>query len=347
MSSINQSVPPASQEESGNDSNRAPSGPWHKLWRGILSSPTGIISGIGLILLVVAVLMAPLYAHYVSKTNPFEPGFSQHIEIHGKSIPVMQQSTQGLGLGVTPIGPTWHGQYFLGADSQGRDVMARLLYGGQNSLLIAAAATVICLILASIVGIVAGYFGGITDGVLSNLVDIMWAFPVYLLAITLSILMIGKTFDFGPFHLSSGSLFIPIMIIGVVYVPYVSRPIRGKVLSIKNSEFIQSARGLGIKRSRILFAHILPNIVSTLIVFAPMLMALNIVTESALSFLSVGVQPPNASWGTILQDGQNLLYSRPAVSMAPGIAIMITVLLLNLFGDVLSDILDPKSGRGR
>lgn len=222
MSLTNQSVTPSPQEESVKDSYRAPSGPWRKLWRGILSSPTGIISGLGLILLVVAVLMAPLYAHYVSKTNPFEPGFSQHIEIHGKSIPVMQQSTQGLGLGVTPIGPTWHGQYLLGADSQGRDVMARLLYGGQNSLLIAAAATVICLILASIVGIVAGYFGGITDGVLSNLVDIMWAFPVYLLAITLSILMIGKTFDIGPFHVSSGSLFIPIMIIGVVYVPYVS-----------------------------------------------------------------------------------------------------------------------------
>ncbi|PZQ97070.1 MAG: peptide ABC transporter permease [Cereibacter sphaeroides] len=322
-------------------------GPWRRVWLGLLASPTAAISALGLVLIVVATLMAPLYATYVSKTDPYRSGLSAKIEIDGKRVPVMQQSTEGLALGVTPIGPTWQGQYFLGADTQGRDVMARLLYGGLNSLLIAGAATLLCLLVAAVIGIVAGYAGGIVDGVLSNIIDIIWAFPVYLLAISLSIVMIGKTFQIGPFEISSGSLIVPILIIGLVYVPYVARPIRGRVMAINQSEFVIAARGLGIRPGCILWRHILPNVSTTLIVFAPMLMALNIVTESSLSFLSVGVQPPNASWGTILQDGQALIYSRPVVSLAPGLAIMFTVLLLNLFGDVLRDVLDPKSARGR
>lgn len=322
-------------------------GPWKRAFQGLLASPTAVLSGAALVLIVVATLLAPFYASHVAGTDPFRSGLNASIEIDGQQVQVMQASTEGLGLGVTPIGPTWRGQYLLGADSQGRDVAARLLYGGRNSLLIAGAATLLCLICAAIVGIVAGYAGGIVDSTLSNLIDMIWAFPVYLLAISLSIVMIGKTFAFGPFELSSGSLIVPILIIGLVYVPYVARPIRGRVLALNQSEFVLAARGLGIRPGRILWRHILPNVSTTLIVFAPMLMALNIVTESSLSFLSVGVQPPNASWGTILQDGQSLLYSRPMVSMAPGIAIMVTVLLLNLFGDVLRDVLDPKSARGR
>ncbi len=325
----------------------APDGPWKRLSAGLLSSPTAVLSGIGLILIVIAVLLAPLYANHVAHTDPFRSGLSAKIEIDGKKVPVMQRSTEGLGLGVTPIGPTWSGEYMLGADTQGRDVMARMLYGGRSSLLIAASATMLTLVLAAIIGVAAGYTGGLVDGVLSNLIDMMWAFPVYLLAISLSIVMIGKTIVLGPIELSSSSLIIPITIIGLVYVPYVARPVRGRVMAIKNSDFVLAARGLGVRRHRILLRHILPNVLSTLIVFAPMLTALNIVTESALSFLSVGVQAPNASWGTILQDGQALLYSRPTVALAPGIAIMVTVLLLNLFGDVLRDVLDPKSARGR
>lgn len=322
-------------------------GPWMRVFQGLLASPTAVVSALCLLLIVIATLLAPVYAAHVSRTDPFRSGLSAKIEIDGKRTPVMQQSTEGLGLGVTPIGPTWSGQYFLGADAQGRDVAARLLYGGRNSLLIAGASTVICLLLAAVIGIAAGYSGGVVDGVLSNVIDIIWAFPVYLLAISLSIVMIGRSFAIGPFEISSSSLIVPILIIGLVYVPYVARPIRGRVLALNQSEFVIAARGLGIRPARILWRHILPNVSTTLIVFAPMLMALNIVTESSLSFLSVGVQPPNASWGTILQDGQSLLYSRPVVSMAPGIAIMVTVLLLNLLGDVLRDILDPKSARGR
>ncbi|WP_283179128.1 ABC transporter permease [Gemmobacter sp. 24YEA27] len=332
----------AAGEETG-----ARRGPWKRVFQGLIASPTAMISAGLLLLIVVATLLAPVYAKHVSGTDPFRSGLSAKIKIDGKPTPVMQQSTEGLGLGVTPIGPTWGPQYMLGADGQGRDVAARMLYGGRNSLLIAGASTLICLFFAAIIGIAAGYSGGLVDGVLSNLIDMIWAFPVYLLAISLSIVMIGKSFALGPFEISSGSLIVPILIIGLVYVPYVARPIRGRVMAINQSEFIMAARGLGIRRWKILLRHILPNVSTTLIVFAPMLMALNIVTESSLSFLSVGVQPPNASWGTILQDGQTLLYSRPWVSLAPGLAIMVTVLLLNLFGDVLRDVLDPKSARGR
>lgn len=338
-------LPPA--DPSAGEKGWSRRGPWRRVLQGLLASPTAVVSAALLVLIVIATLLAPVYAKHVAGTDPFRSGLSAKIKIDGKPVPVMQQSTEGLGLGVTPIGPTWGPQYLLGADGQGRDVAARLLYGGQNSLLIAGASTVLCLLIAAIVGIAAGYLGGAVDGVLSNLIDMIWAFPVYLLAISLSIVMIGKSYAFGPFEISSGSLIVPILIIGLVYVPYVARPIRGRVLALNQSEFVMAARGLGIRPGRILWRHILPNVSTTLIVFAPMLMALNIVTESSLSFLSVGVQPPNASWGTILQDGQTLLYSRPMVSLAPGLAIMVTVLLLNLFGDVLRDVLDPKSARGR
>jgi len=324
-----------------------PYSPTRQLVQGLLQSTAARIALGGLLLILLATLMAPLYAKHVSGTDPFRPGLSKKILLDGKHVPVMQPTTEGLGLGVTPIGPTWRAQYLLGADAQGRDVAARLLYGGRNSLLIAGSATLICLAIAALIGISAGYLGGLADTLLSNLMDIVWAFPVYLLAISLSIVMIGQSFSLGPLEISSSSLLVPILIIGLVYVPYVSRPIRGKVLALRQSEFVQAARGLGIGRWRILWRHILPNVAGTLIVFAPMLLALNIVIESSLSFLSVGVQPPAASWGTILQDGQSLLYSRPVVALAPGLAIMLTVLLLNLLGDVLRDVLDPKSARGR
>jgi peptide/nickel transport system permease protein len=132
-------------------------------------------------------------------------------------------------------------------------------------------------------------------------------------------------------------------IIGIIFVPYVARPIRGQVLSLKESEFVLASVGLGVPVHRILFRDILPNVTTTLIVFVPLLMAINMVTESALSFLSIGVQQPDASWGTIIQDGQGLLYSRPMVALAPGIAIALTVLTLNVFGDGLRDALDPRS----
>jgi peptide/nickel transport system permease protein len=222
-------------------------------------------------------------------------------------------------------------------------VAARLLYGGRNSLLIAGMSTLICLVLAAIVGLTAGFFGGWVDWVLSRCMDVLWAFPVYLLAISLSIVLISHGFDIGPISINAGSLALPIFIIGIIFIPYVARPIRGQVLSLKESEFVLAAVGLGVPAYRILLRDILPNVMTTLIVFVPLLMAINMVTESALSFLSIGVQQPDASWGTIIQDGQGLLYTRPMVAMAPGIAIALTVLTLNVLGDGLRDALDPRS----
>jgi len=300
--------------------------------------------------IVIMCLLAPVYAAWAG-VEPFKSTLDAVITIDGQDVPVMEQSTEGLGLGYNPIGPTWRlGSYFLGADNQGRDVMARLLYGGLNSLVIAGSATIVTLVLATALGLAAGFFGGIVDTVLSRILDILWAFPVYLLAISLSIVLIAQGVQIGPITIESGSLSLPIFIIGIVYIPYVARPVRGQVLSLRESEFVLAAIGLGVPSHRILYRDILPNVSTTLIVFVPLMMALNMLTESALSFLSIGVQPPNASWGTIILDGQGLLYSRPMVALAPGLAIVITVLALNVFGDGLRDALDPRSkiriGRG-
>ena len=302
------------------------------------------MAALGLLLLIVlATLAAPLYAAFVAHTDPFSSNLSGSVTIDGQDVPVMRAETEGLGLGTTPIGPTWEGQYLLGADTQGRDVMARLLYGGQNSLIIAGSATVITLVLAALIGIVAGFFGGWIDIVLSRLIDILWAFPVFLLAISLSIVTIGHGLAIGPVTIGSDSLLLPILIIAIVYVPYVARPIRGQVLQLTRSEFVLAATGLGVPRGRMLWVDILPNVLTTLIVFAPLTMALNMIIESALSFLSIGVQSPQASWGTIIEDGQSLLYTRPLVAVAPGIAIVLTVLALNVLGDGVRDALDPRA----
>lgn len=318
-------------------------GPWWRAWAKLRRDHTAIGAALVLAAIVAASILAPFYASAVSGTDPFRSSLGAKILVGGKRVPVMQPSTGGLGLGVTPIGPTWKGRYLLGADSQGRDVAARLLYGGRNTLMIAGGATVLCFVLASALGIAAGFFGGLADLLISRMLDILWAFPVFLLAISLSIVLISHELVIGPFTLGAGSLALPIAIIGVIYVPYVARPVRGQVLGLRHSEFVLAATGLGIPRWRILLREILPNVSTTLIVFVPLMLAINIVTESALSFLSIGVQPPNASWGTIILDGQGLLYTRPAVSIAPGVAIVVTVLALNLLGDGVRDALDPRS----
>lgn len=297
-----------------------------------------------LLTIVSLCLMAPLYVAHVTGVDPFQSNIEGVVEIDGRVTNLLEPNTEGLGIGSTPIGPTWNPMiYFLGADGQGRDVAGRLLYGGRNSLLIGAAATAITLIIACIVGIAAGYFGGMTDTIISRGLDVLWAFPVYLLAISLSIVLLSGGFAIGPFTLTAGSLWLPIWIVGVVYVPYVARPIRGRVLTLRESEFVLASVCLGVPPHRILLRDILPNVVTTLIVFAPLMMALSVLAESALSFLSIGVQPPDASWGTIIQDGLDLLYSRPAVVLSPGLAIGLTVLALNVLGEALREAIDPRA----
>ena len=297
-------------------------------------------------IIVAASVAAPLYAHGLAHENAFAPNLNGTTIVHGHRVPVMQQGGGVLHLGETPIGPTWDiGHYFLGADGIGRDVAALLLYGGRTSLLIGVGSALICCAVATIVALIAGFFGGVIDAILSRLMDIVWAFPVYLLAILISTELLTHSggFQIGPVHVSASSLWVPTLIIAFIYVPYVYRPVRGQVLSVVQKEFVEAAIAQGASNLRLLFSEILPNVVSTVIVLLPLMVATNILTESALSFLSIGVQPPNVSWGTIISDGEDLLYTRPWVSLAPGIMIVLTVLALNLVGDGVRDALDPRA----
>jgi peptide/nickel transport system permease protein len=318
--------------------------PWALAARRLLRNRIALVALAGFVLIVIVCLAAGVYAHDIAHTHPFESTIDGTTLINGKQRPVMVQGTGGLGLGVTPIGPTWDiHHYFLGADDQGRDVAARLLYGGRNSLIIGAASAAICCFLATIIALIAGFFGGIVDQVLSRLLDVIWAFPVFLAAISISTVALTRGIPIGPVTLSAGSLWLPIMIISVIYVPYVARPIRGQVLSIRQREFVEAGIGLGASNLRLIFSEVLPNVITTVIVFFPLMIATNMLTESALSYLSIGVQPPAASWGTIISDGQGLLYTRPWVAIAPGLAIVATVLCLNVLGDGVRDALDPRA----
>jgi peptide/nickel transport system permease protein len=191
----------------------------------------------------------------------------------------------------------------------------------------------------------AGFFGRATDSILSRLMDLIWAFPVYLLAISLATVLLTKAngLQWGPIHIDPASLWIPTVIIAIVYVPYVYRPVRGQVLSVREKEYVEAAIAQGAGNFRLMFREILPNVIGTVIVMLPLMIAATVLTEAALSFLSIGVQAPKASWGTIIGDGQSLLYTRPLVAIVPGIFIVLTVLALNLLGDGVRDALDPRA----
>jgi peptide/nickel transport system permease protein len=297
------------------------------------------------LLIVVVSFLAPVYAHHIAHTDPFTSNLSGTTTVNGKKVDIIQAGGGKLGIGENPIGPTWHANYFLGADAQGRDVMARVLYGGRASLEISIGSAVFCCLIALLLGLVAGFFGRWTDAVLSRLMDLIWAFPVYLLAISLATVLLTKPngLQWGPIHVDPSSLWIPTVIIAVIYVPYVFRPVRGQVLSVREKEYVEAAIAQGASNFRLMFREILPNVVTTVIVLFPLMLAIDMLTEAALSFLSIGVQPPNASWGTIILDGQDLLYTRPTVALAPGIAIAVTVLALNVLGDGVRDALDPRA----
>jgi peptide/nickel transport system permease protein len=321
--------------------------PWAIAGRRLLRNKLAL-AALALFVLIVAVsLAAPLYSHYVAHTDPFASNLSGTFEQNGKTVQVIQQGGGKLGLGETPVGPTWHAKYFLGADQQGRDVMARVLYGGRASLFIGVGSALLACLLALVLALIAGYFGGSVDLVLSRTMDLIWAFPLYLLAISLATVLLARPSDkplkiwFITFQPSS--LWIPLLIIGIVYVPYVFRPIRGQVLSLREKEFVEAGIAQGAGGFRLVFREILPNVISIVIVLLPLMIATTILTEAALSYLSIGVQSPQASWGTIIEDGQGLLYTRPWVAIAPGIMIVLVVLALNVFGDGLRDALDPRS----
>ena len=319
--------------------------PWRLAGRRLMRNKVAMAAIVLFLLIVIVSFLAPVYAHQIAHTDPFTSNLSGTIQLHGKTVDVLQQGGGALGLGETPIGPTWTTKYFVGADNQGRDVMARVLYGGRASLEISIGSAVFCCLLALLLGLIAGFFGRVTDSILSRLMDLIWAFPVYLLAISLATVLLTKPngLQWGFIHIDPSSLWIPTVIIAIVYVPYVYRPVRGQVLSVREKEYVEAAIAQGASNFRLMFSEILPNVVATVIVMLPLMIATTVLTESALSFLSIGVQPPKASWGTIIDDGQALLYTRPLVAIVPGIMIVLTVLSLNLLGDGVRDALDPRA----
>jgi peptide/nickel transport system permease protein len=319
--------------------------PWRLAGRRLVRNRLALAALVLFILIVVVSFLAPVYAHRVADTDPFTSNLSGQIVINGKTREVIEQGGGKLGLGEVPIGPTWHSQYFAGADNQGRDVMARVLYGGRASLEISIGSALICCGVALVLALIAGFFRGIIDTIISRVMDLIWAFPVYLLAISLATVLLTKAngLKFGPIHVSASSLWIPTAIIGLIYIPYVFRPVRGQVLSVSEKEYVEAAIAQGASNFRLMFTEILPNVVTTVIVMLPLMIATTVLTESALSFLSIGVQPPKASWGTIIDDGQSLLYTRPMVAIVPGIFIVLTVLSLNVLGDGVRDALDPRA----
>ena len=311
-------------------------GPWRLALRRLKRNKVSLFFGFVFVLLVAVCLAAPLWANQVAKTGPSENHLTDTVVIDGKKTDVV-------ALNGVPIGPTWQGEFFLGADTNGRDVMVRLLYGGRNSLLIGLTAAFMTTVLSIILGILAGFFRGPTDSVIRALLDVLWSFPVVILGVALGVALALGGLKLGPITISGDSLVVPIFVIGLVYIPYMARPIRGQVLSLREKEFVEAARAQGAGPLRIMFGEVLPNLISTILVFFTLLIANAILLEAALSFLGAGVRPPNPSWGTMIDEGVERIATAPHLAVVPGAMLVLTVLALNVFGDGVRDALDPRA----
>jgi peptide/nickel transport system permease protein len=260
----------------------------------------------------------------------------------GAPAPNLQQTTALDEFGL-PQGPS--SAHIFGVDQIGRDVFSRTLAGARVSLLVAFVGTGLSVMFGVTLGMIAGYFRGWTDTLISRSVDILLAFPVLLLGLGLASACSGKDGCLGG-KLQPG-LGVVIVIIVVANTPYVARIIRGQVLSLREKEFVEAARSLGASNRRIIFREILPNLVAPIIVYTTLFIPANILLEAALSFLGVGVQPPQASWGKMLADATQIFNTAWWYMLAPGCALLFTVLAFNLVGDGMQDALNPKGTRSR
>jgi peptide/nickel transport system permease protein len=323
--------------------------PWLLAWRRLRRNYLALASLGVFVLIVVACLGAGLYANHVAHTGPNTNHLGETFTRDGQQVAVVSRGGFVNGefqAGGIPVGPQlWHagGKYVFGADNQGRDVAVRLLYGGRNSLKVGIGSSIICCAFALILALLAGYYAGKTDWIISRFFDLIWAFPVLLLAIALGTALSINGFHHFGINIEGGSLWIPTLVIAFVLIPYIGRPLRGQILSLREKEFIEAATAQGASPFRIMLGELLPNIASSLLVFFTLIIASNILTEAGLSFLGAGVQPPNPSWGTLIADGQDRIQTAPWLAIIPGIAIVLTVLSLNVFGDGLRDALDPRA----
>lgn len=233
----------------------------------------------------------------------------------------------------------------LGTDEIGRDHLTRLLYGGRVSLLVGLIAALFAAVIGTIVGILAGYFGGRLDALLMRATDSVIALPLLPLLIVLAAVDLRKLgFPAEVADSEDASLYRIIIIVSVVGWTTVARLVRAATLSMKRREFVRAAIALGARTDRILLTHILPNVVSPIVVATTLSIGNIILFESVLSFLGLGIQPPVASWGNMLSNAQDLIWTAPELATWPGLFIFVTVIAFNFLGDGLQDALDPRAG---
>ncbi|MCX6396779.1 MAG: ABC transporter permease [Propionibacteriales bacterium] len=292
-------------------------------WRKLRRDKIALTGAFVIIFLILVAICAPLIVKLVGG-SPYE----YHQELVDPAIGpygTFGGMSSAHPLGVEPI--------------NGRDIFSRVLYGARISLLIAVLSTILSVAIGTVMGIVAGFFGGWVDAIISRVMDMFLAFPLLVFALALS-----GVFPNEAFGLSGLTLRITLLVfvIGFFNWPYIGRIIRGQTLSLREREYVEAARSLGARRPYILFTELLPNLVAPILVYSTLIIPTNILFEAALSFLGVGIQPPTPTWGGMLSDAVQF-YTLPYFMLWPGLAIFVTVLAFNLFGDGLRDAFDPRS----
>jgi ABC-type dipeptide/oligopeptide/nickel transport system permease subunit len=314
---------PSLEQMDGGEGAIAARSPLELFWRRIRHDRVALAAGVFILVLVLMAVFAPLLVKLVGTTGP------------------THQNPKALDSFGTPTGPS--GDHIFGVDQLGRDVFARVLYGARVSLQVALIATAISVTIGVTLGMIAGFYRGHVDTVISRLIDVLLAFPILLLALGLaSACSLGNGCLGG---LIKPGLGVVIFVIAFVNWTYIARIIRGQVLSLREKEFVDAARSLGASNTRIVFREILPNLVAPIIVYSTLVIPQNILFEAALSFLGVGIQPPNASWGQMLADATSIFDTAPWYMLFPGIFLLLTVLAFNLLGDGLHDALNPRVGK--
>lgn len=297
--------------------------PWQLFWRRLRSDRVAMVSLGVIVALVLIAVFAPLV-----------------VKLAGAPGPNVQDRTATDMFG-TPIGPT--ADHWFGVDPLGRDVFARTVYGARVSLLVGIVGTGVAVLLGVTVGLLAGYYRGWVDTLLSRLVDVVLSFPVLLLGIGIaSACSLGNGCVAGA--ITPGVRTV-ILVIALVTWTSIARVVRGQVLSLREREFVVAARSLGASNRRIVLREILPNLTAPLIVYSSLLLPQTILLEAALSFLGVGVSPPTASWGWMIADASDNFDTQWWYMVFPGAALLLTVLAFNLLGDGLRDALDPRAER--